>query len=150
MVDYVSKGLALGKFVTNVVSDMSTANANAKSNRYRASLAEENARRADILHAERSERLRKEGFLDAGLFQMKAEMSGLSGASLDMWVGQRYHDAYKDVVNARTTREQTVSRFLKEANWHKKNADASEVNKWWGIRATGLTTAVEMYKASKT
>ncbi|CAL9916735.1 hypothetical protein LSO9J_340002 [Candidatus Liberibacter solanacearum] len=114
MVDTVSKGLAIGKFIASVGSDISTAKATAKGNQYRASLAEENARRADILHAERSERLRKEGLLDAGLFQMKMEMSGLSGVSADLWIGQRFADTEREVEKAQSTRSSTVQRFLKE------------------------------------
>ncbi|MFT4325445.1 MAG: hypothetical protein AB3P25_03550 [Candidatus Liberibacter psyllaurous] len=146
MVDYVSKGLALGKFVTNVVSDMSTANANAKSNRYRASLAEENARRADILHAERSERLRKEGLLDAGLFQMKVEMSGLSGVSADMWIGQRFADTEREVEKAQSTRSSTVQRFLKEQQWLKQNATNSKVSGIVSSGGHGLTLAKDLFK----
>ncbi|KJZ80677.1 hypothetical protein DJ66_1176 [Candidatus Liberibacter solanacearum] len=118
--------------------------AQAKDYEYRASLAEENAKRADVLYLEREEQARREGLFDAGLFRMKAEMSGLSGASLDMWVGQRYHDAYKGVVNARTTREQTVSRFMKEAGWHRDNKGATDSSTFWSKAAIGLSGATKV------
>ncbi|CAL9917135.1 conserved hypothetical protein [Candidatus Liberibacter solanacearum] len=146
MVDTVSKGLAIGKFIASVGSDISTAKATAKGNQYRASLAEENARRADILHAERSERLRKEGLLDAGLFQMKMEMSGLSGVSADLWIGQRFADTEREVEKAQSTRSSTVQRFLKEQRWLKQNATNSNVSGIISSAGHGLTLAKDLWK----
>ncbi|WP_080732013.1 hypothetical protein, partial [Candidatus Liberibacter solanacearum] len=143
--------LVIGAFFSGLagaISKYKEGKQSAEADRYRVSLAEENAKRADFLHLEREERAKREGILDAGLFQMKAEMSGLSGVSADLWIGQRYRDVHRDVYRERISRQQTVSRFLKEANWHQNNADASEVNKWWGMGATAITTAAKMYKAS--
>ncbi|ONI60210.1 hypothetical protein AYO25_01280 [Candidatus Liberibacter solanacearum] len=105
---------------------------------YRASLAEENAQRADILYLEREEQARRAGTIDASAFHMNAVLSGLSGASRDMLVGQHYRDAYKSVVNARTTREQTVNRFMKEAGWHRGNRRATDSSTNWSKAAIGL------------
>lgn len=116
----------------------------AKADRYRASLADENAQRAELLALEREERARKEGMLDAGLFRMKAEMSGLSGVSREIWVGQRYMDVYKDIVRERVTRSQTVGRFLKEANWHRSNADSAESSALWSTIGIGISTAADV------
>ncbi|QOI69849.1 hypothetical protein PPA191_gp08 [Liberibacter phage P-PA19-1] len=113
---------------------------------YRASLAEENAKRSDILHLERMERANKEGILDAGLFKMKAEMSGLSGASADLWIGQRYMDVYKDVNRERVSRQRTVSRFLKEAKWHREGEDNAKTNIWMGIGSEVINTATKLNK----
>ncbi|WP_152414445.1 hypothetical protein [Candidatus Liberibacter americanus] len=92
-----------------------------------------------MLYLHREEQARKEGILDAGAFHMGAALSGLSGASLSMWVGQRYLDSYRNVINARTSREQTVSRFMKEANWHRENKQATEHSTEWSKAATLLT-----------
>ncbi|CAL9916354.1 conserved hypothetical protein [Candidatus Liberibacter solanacearum] len=131
--------------------------ASGETHAYRASLAEENAKRADVLYLEREEQARREGILDAGAFHIRAQSSGLSGASLDMWVGQRYRDAYKSVVNARNTREQTVDRFIKEAGWNRGNKRATDSSTNWSKAAIGLAGlasagygAYKLYKNSVT
>lgn len=78
---------------------------------------------------------------------MQATQSGLSGVSKDLWVGQRYMDVYRDITNARLTRHQTVSRFLKEAGWHQQNADDAESSALWSNVGTAVDTAANIFKA---
>ncbi|KGB27530.1 hypothetical protein GS16_00325 [Candidatus Liberibacter solanacearum] len=141
--------LVIGAFFSGLagaISKYKEGKQSAEADRYRVSLAEENARRADILHAERSERLRKEGLLDAGLFQMKVEMSGLSGVSADMWIGQRFADTEREVEKAQSTRSSTVQRFLKEQQWLKQNATNSKVSGIVSSAGHGLTLAKDLFK----
>ncbi|ADR52426.1 hypothetical protein CKC_03385 [Candidatus Liberibacter solanacearum CLso-ZC1] len=70
--------------VTTAISQYKEGTQRAEADRYRSSLAEENVKRAGFLHLERMERAKREGILEAGLFRMKSEMSGLSGVSADI------------------------------------------------------------------
>ncbi|MBY7649990.1 MAG: hypothetical protein C4617_05880 [Candidatus Liberibacter europaeus] len=132
------------KIVTDMFTSLTKESGGA--DRYRASLAQENAKRADFLHLEREERARKEGILDAGLFRMRSELSGLSGVSADMWIGQRFMDVNKDINRERVSRQQTVNRFLKESRWHRDNADTADINKLLGVGSTALSGSMELYK----
>lgn len=145
--DSLTWALIGGKILGGVFKGISAyqeGQASAESDLYRASLADENAQRADILGLEREERARREGLLDAGLFRMKAEMSGLSGVSAEMWVGQRFLDYHRDIDRARVSRTQTVDRFLKEAKWLRKNATASESSALWSAVGTGISTIADV------
>lgn len=124
-------------------------NAAIESDEYRADLATENAMRADLLYLDREVQARREGMIDASAFSIRAKLSGLSGASLSMWVGQRYMDNYKSVVNARTTREQTVNRFMKEAKWHRGNQASSRTNRNLEMAAAGATALGGIAKGLK-
>lgn len=140
---FITAAAGIAKGISKYKEGQSSANAD----RYRASLAQENAQRADILGIEREFRAKNEGILDAGRYRMQATQSGLSGVSKDLWVGQRYMDVYRDVSNARVTRHQTVSRFLKESDWLQQNADAVESSFLWSVFGTALETAANIYKA---
>jgi DNA anti-recombination protein RmuC len=137
-----------GAAVAGVFSALSGGSSKAKGYKYRASLAEDNARRASTLHAERAERLRKEGLLDTGLFELQAQQSGLAGASADLWIGQRFADVKKEEEKALSTREATVGRFLQEQKWNSENAESSSTSGLLSAVGTAFSAYAD-YKKGK-
>lgn len=147
----VGSNIVSGLF--SIYSSYKSSQATTKAERYRASLAHENAQRADILHLERAERARREGRLASSLFRMQVLQSGLSGASADMWIGQRTIAARLQEGSHLSDRDKTVSRFLKEEEWHKESEAGARSSFIWSAlgtaAATGAKLAGHQYKTSK-
>ncbi|QTP63877.1 hypothetical protein HUT03_02100 [Candidatus Liberibacter africanus] len=144
--DFKKDLLSVAKFVTGVSSDLSTAKSTAQGHKYRASLAEENARRGSILHLERAEKLKKEGLLDVGLFMMRMDASGLSGVSAEMWNRQRQGDTLKEIETAQSTRSSVVQRFLREQQWSRQNATNSASSGKVSAFGRALTLGSDLWK----
>ncbi|MDI1494430.1 MAG: hypothetical protein PUN43_04230 [Candidatus Liberibacter asiaticus] len=126
-----------------ISSTLASHRSSIRDHEYRSLLAEENALRADVLYLDREDQARREGIMDTGVFRMKAVLSGVSGASLDLLVGQNTRNAYKGINAARTARELTVARFAKEAGWHRANKEAVENNRWASVAAIAGPPMVE-------